>query len=122
MQQQQVNFQATYNLKTQVNAVTILAVANTLLGGLLLVAVMLILCIMCASERTLGTEKAKSEAEERMDEAFPTIFTRMRRQASRLIFWRKWKRKPRRNRTIEEEDITDTTDQVIADEIGRAHV
>lgn len=81
-------------MKTQVNAVTILAVANTLLGGLLLVAVVLILCIMCASEKTLQTgEHEQTEAERRMDEAFPTIFMRMRRQAGRVFFWRHRKSK-----------------------------
>jgi len=87
--QQQLPQFRTYNLKTQVNAITILAVANTLLGGLLMVAVVLILCIMCASEKTLQQgEHQQTEAERRMDEAFPTIFMRMRRQAGRLFFWR----------------------------------
>lgn len=90
--------------------------ANTLLGGLLLVAVVLILCIMCASERTLQQqEKVKSEAELRMDEAFPTIFTRMRRQTSRLLFWRKWK--PKRAHLAAAE-TRDSTDQVIKDNVA----
>lgn len=45
---------------------------------------------MCASEKTLQQgEHEKTEAEIRMDEAFPTIFMRMRKQARRLFFWRK---------------------------------